>query len=417
MYRELRLTKGIPDLEGSVDRRYIAGMEGKFSSVSTEAPIEYKAPPKGATPIATQRRSIYFDTGSANMSLDSRAVVNEIGDFMRAYENTVVDIDGNTDATGSRESEHEPLEAARRCREELPDDQVRVPVLAPAHARQRTGQARSTRTTRPRAARRIGAPTSRSIRIRRASNGLLVAHPEADRAAVADARSAWPLGPLWLVLVPRHQGRPAAAACAARPGWASSRRSGDCGPSTTCSATSSRAGGASHRRSSGRRMVAIPLGLLMGAFPWVFHFVNPVAAPMRSMPITAFLPAFIALFGMDEAMKIGFLFFGMFFYLLAVVVEEVNKVDHALLETAYTLGAKIHHVLWLLFRAVVPGHLQLVPHSLRHRLDIRDPGRDGECAKRGRLHGGGGAQGARLRDACTPASSPSAWPRSCSAGC
>jgi OOP family OmpA-OmpF porin len=36
------------------------------------------------------------------MGLDSRAVVDEIGAFMRAYENTVVDIDGNTDATGSR---------------------------------------------------------------------------------------------------------------------------------------------------------------------------------------------------------------------------------------------------------------------------------------------------------------------------
>ena len=56
--------------------------------------------------------------------------------------------------------------------------------------------------------------------------------------------------------------------------------------------------------------VAIPLGLLMGAFPWVYHLVNPVTAPMRSMPITAFLPAFIALFGMDEGMKVGFLFFG-----------------------------------------------------------------------------------------------------------
>jgi len=102
-------------------------------------------------------------------------------------------------------------------------------------------------------------------------------------------------------------------------------------------------------------VVAIPLGLLMGSFPWVFHLVNPVAAPMRSMPITAFLPAFIALFGMDEAMKVGFLFFGMFFYLLALVVEEVNKVDHALLETAYTLGAKLRHVLWLLFRASFPA--------------------------------------------------------------
>ena len=54
-------------------------------------------------PIATQRRSIYFETNSAKMGLDSRAVVDEIGDFMRAYENTVVDIDGNTDSTGSRE--------------------------------------------------------------------------------------------------------------------------------------------------------------------------------------------------------------------------------------------------------------------------------------------------------------------------
>lgn len=102
-------------------------------------------------------------------------------------------------------------------------------------------------------------------------------------------------------------------------------------------------------------LIAIPLGLLMGSYPWVFHFLNPLAAPMRSMPITAFLPAFIALFGMDEGMKVGFLFFGMFFYLLAVVVEEVSRVDHALLETAYTLGAKPHHVLWLLLRASFPA--------------------------------------------------------------
>lgn len=102
-------------------------------------------------------------------------------------------------------------------------------------------------------------------------------------------------------------------------------------------------------------VVAIPLGLLMGSFSWVFHLVNPIAAPMRSMPITAFLPAFIALFGMDETMKVGFLFFGMFFYLLAVVVEEVSRVDHALLETAYTLGAKVPQALWLLFRASLPA--------------------------------------------------------------
>src|SRR5215469_6049332 len=102
-------------------------------------------------------------------------------------------------------------------------------------------------------------------------------------------------------------------------------------------------------------VVAIPLGLLMGGFRWLHDLVNPIAAPMRSMPITAFLPAFIALFGMDEMMKVAFLWFGMFFYLLAVVVEEANRVEQALLETAYTLGAKRRHALWLIFRASFPS--------------------------------------------------------------
>jgi OOP family OmpA-OmpF porin len=85
-----------------VDRRFIDQLSGKFSSASSEPPIEYKEPAKGAQPIATQRRSIYFETDSSKMGLDSRAVVDEIGSFMKAYENTVVDIDGNTDSSGSR---------------------------------------------------------------------------------------------------------------------------------------------------------------------------------------------------------------------------------------------------------------------------------------------------------------------------
>jgi NitT/TauT family transport system substrate-binding protein len=102
MYRQERLIKHIADPEATVDRRYIAALSGKFPATSSEPPIAYKAPPKGATPIATQHRSIYFETNSANMGLDSRAVVDEIASFMRAYENTVVDIEGNTDSTGSR---------------------------------------------------------------------------------------------------------------------------------------------------------------------------------------------------------------------------------------------------------------------------------------------------------------------------
>lgn len=101
MYRELRLVKGTADPEATVDRRYLASLSGRFSTASSEPAQEYREPAKGAVPFATQRRSIYFETNSARMSLDSRAVVDEIAEFMRAYGNTVVDIEGNTDATGS----------------------------------------------------------------------------------------------------------------------------------------------------------------------------------------------------------------------------------------------------------------------------------------------------------------------------
>ncbi len=102
MYRDLRMIKHTNDPEDSLDRRYIQQLKGNFSMASTEAPIEYHEPTKNAVPLATQHRSIYFDASSARMSLDSRAVVDEVGGQMRAYENTIVDIEGNTDSTGSR---------------------------------------------------------------------------------------------------------------------------------------------------------------------------------------------------------------------------------------------------------------------------------------------------------------------------
>lgn len=102
MYRELRINKQRFSPEDSLDRRYIEKLSDSFSMASSEAPIEYKEPARGATPIATQHRSIYFEPNSSHMSMDSRAIVDELAGTMRAYENTIVDIEGNTDSTGSR---------------------------------------------------------------------------------------------------------------------------------------------------------------------------------------------------------------------------------------------------------------------------------------------------------------------------
>ena len=50
-----------------------------------------------------------------------------------------------------------------------------------------------------------------------------------------------------------------------------------------------------------------------------------------------------------------------------------------------------------MFRASFPAIFVVVPHPLRHRLDLRDPGRDGERPQRRGLHGGSRAQSAGFR--------------------
>jgi NitT/TauT family transport system permease protein len=85
--------------------------------------------------------------------------------------------------------------------------------------------------------------------------------------------------------------------------------------------------------------VALPLGVLMGAFEPVNRFFEPVVSPLRYMPISAFIPLLILWFGIYEKQKIAFLFLGVFVYLLPVVVTAIRAVPDELVQTALTLGA------------------------------------------------------------------------------
>jgi len=109
-------------------------------------------------------------------------------------------------------------------------------------------------------------------------------------------------------------------------------------------------------------LVAIPLGLLMGTFPAVKHFLSPLVDPLRFLPISALVPLFLVWFGIEETMKIMLLFVGTLVYLLPLVVEAVEGVDDVYLQTATTLGA----TRWQLVRHVlVPGSLPAIGEALR----------------------------------------------------
>jgi NitT/TauT family transport system permease protein len=101
--------------------------------------------------------------------------------------------------------------------------------------------------------------------------------------------------------------------------------------------------------------VALPLGVLMGAFEPVNRLFEPIVAPLRYMPISAFIPLLILYFGIYDAQKVAFLFLGVFVYLLPVVISAIRAVPEELVQTALTLGAsRLQIVRTVLVPAALP---------------------------------------------------------------
>lgn len=109
-------------------------------------------------------------------------------------------------------------------------------------------------------------------------------------------------------------------------------------------------------------LIALPLGVLMGAFDPVYRLFDPLLAPLRYMPISAFIPLLIVWFGIGEEQKIAFLFLGTFVYLLPSVVDAIRAVPNELVQTAFTLGASRARVI---LTVLVPASLPTIFDSFR----------------------------------------------------
>lgn len=103
-------------------------------------------------------------------------------------------------------------------------------------------------------------------------------------------------------------------------------------------------------------VVALPLGIAMGSFDVINRVFAPIVAPMRYLPITAFIPLLILWFGIDESQKVAFLFLGTVVYLLPAVVDAIRLVPEELVQTAFTLGAtKAQVIRTVLIPAALPA--------------------------------------------------------------
>lgn len=102
--------------------------------------------------------------------------------------------------------------------------------------------------------------------------------------------------------------------------------------------------------------IALPLGLLMGAFRVAEAWVQPLTEFIRYIPVPALVPVLMIFFGIGELSKVMLIFMGTFFQLVLMVADETRRVPYELLQVSYTLGATRREVLpQVLLRGAMPG--------------------------------------------------------------
>ena len=109
-------------------------------------------------------------------------------------------------------------------------------------------------------------------------------------------------------------------------------------------------------------LIAVPLGVAMGAYKGIEAFFEPFVSFARYLPASAFIPLLILWAGIGEAQKLSLIFLGSFFQLVLMIAMQVGGIRRDLVEAAYTLGASD----WgIVKRVLLPAAAPQVAETLR----------------------------------------------------
>ena len=109
-------------------------------------------------------------------------------------------------------------------------------------------------------------------------------------------------------------------------------------------------------------IVAVPLGIAMGAYKPIEAFFEPFVSFARYLPASAFIPLLILWAGIGETQKLLVIFIGSFFQIVLMVAVTVGATRRDLVEAAYTLGASARGVVR---RVLLPSAAPAIAESLR----------------------------------------------------
>ena len=109
-------------------------------------------------------------------------------------------------------------------------------------------------------------------------------------------------------------------------------------------------------------LLALPLGVAMGAYKPVEAFFEPFVSFARYLPASAFIPLLILWAGIGETQKLAVIFIGSFFNLVLMIAVAVGNTRRDLVEAAYTLGVASGG---LIRRVLVPNAAPEIAEILR----------------------------------------------------
>ena len=109
-------------------------------------------------------------------------------------------------------------------------------------------------------------------------------------------------------------------------------------------------------------LLAVPLGIAMGAWKPVEAFFEPFISFSRYLPASAFIPLLILWAGIGEAQKLSLIFIGAFFPMVLMIAVKVGATRRDLVEAAYTLGCTDWGVVK---RVLVPASAPEIAEILR----------------------------------------------------
>ncbi len=109
-------------------------------------------------------------------------------------------------------------------------------------------------------------------------------------------------------------------------------------------------------------VLAVPLGIAMGAYKPVEAFFEPFVSFARYLPASAFIPLLILWAGIGEMQKLLVIFIGSFFQIVLMVAVTVGATRRDLVEAAYTLGASSTGVVR---RVLLPSAAPAIAETLR----------------------------------------------------